>query len=114
MGLTLAETMKRLTYREFLVRMKIKELEENTITPDHWYLMQIAREIACVLHPDPKKVKLEDFKLKLVSPSEQSKKPKKKFSSEEIKSKVSMWSGLVGLINGKRNRNSKTGHSPSR
>jgi len=81
--------MDSITSREFLLRISILEVEQETPSRQDWYLMQIAREVHLVLAnaESRKKTQLSTFRLSF---------EKKTKQPQPVDSK-SIWLGAVGV-----------------
>lgn len=92
--MSITEALERLTHREFMVLMAHYEGEWNRPSRSDWYLMQIARQVACVLHKSPDKVKTDRFKLDFSPVRNVKKSPEKKSTTDRPKG---TWAKLIGL-----------------
>lgn len=92
--------------REYKVWLTHFEEEWQRPSRTDWYLMQIAREVACVLSKNPNKIETKTFKLKFEDPD---KKPDPKNRDKQIEQSKGIWRALVGAFSGKRNRSRQTG-----
>lgn len=86
--------MSTTTHREFLTWCAWFDKEWNQPSRSDWYLMQIAKEVFCVLRKDRKSITADKFKIEFKQV-----KPKSDSSlSKEVKTNwaKSAWMALVG------------------
>lgn len=75
--------------------------ERQQPSKTEYYLMRIAMEVQRVLSKDPKKIKLNDFKLSFDVKDEDPKERKRKQRQKMEQSKAA-WLGSVGIKKGKK------------
>lgn len=92
LGKTVEELAERITYREFLNWLEYLRWDESRGKLSHYYLAQIAAEVqkSVLASKDAKKVKLQDYVLKMTD-----EKPAQDTKTKQG-SKAS-WLGLLGI-----------------
>lgn len=89
----LRECMRQHTNREYLTWMDWLEEQWEHPTRGDFYLMQIARQVACVLSKEPDRIKLQDFLLTF------RRKDSQRLSGEARMSRSkAFWKIVTGLI----------------
>lgn len=102
LGLTIAEAMVRVSYREYMVRLHWLENQKNEPSRTDHYLMQIARYLDAIWAHKKKLEDLLKFKLPFVQMKRQSvPTPQSAGQQREAQSRT-MWGATLGAIHAKR------------
>lgn len=94
----LAKVLKEVTHREYLLWMQWLEIDRNRVTPDQYYLMQIAQEVRRVLSKNKSKILLKHFRIKFGRKKDkENRQPTREELNEATRKSRAGWFARVGL-----------------